>query len=145
MSKSVFYASSWMCHTSWAQVILINSAQPSSWPLGWIQPLCEVCAWPITFSLQETGSGCSFSKHSLLHLCSLGSQWQAQRGIWEGRGAQRVVRTPTQLPRALPPGQPQHSRCVSPSCTLIRVVLCAWKARSSLTNRILLLHGQSKM
>lgn len=132
--------SSRMCHTSWVQVILTNSAWSSSWPVGWVQPLCEVFTWPVTFSLQETGNRCSFSKCSLLHLPSLGRWVASWKGHQEGQTSPWGLSAP-------PPGScrcccwTSHNTsvcatvCLSQSCTLFHMILCAWKAPSSLTNR----------
>lgn len=76
---------SWMCHPSWLQASLTNSAWSSSWPVGQTQPLCEVSTWPITFLLLERANRCFFSRGSLLHLPPLGRWMAALKGHKEGQ------------------------------------------------------------
>ena len=79
------WVSSWMCHTSWGHAILANSAWSSSWPAGWIQPLCEVSTWPIAFSLQRQGTDAP-SANAASSTCPLwGDEWQVGRGVQQGR------------------------------------------------------------
>lgn len=140
-----------MCRTSWFHAILTNSAWSSSWPAGWVQPLCEVSTWPIASSLQETGNRCSFRKCSLLHQPSLG-RWVAslkmhkegQKSPWglsaPLAGSHRCCHGPATTPLCA-----QLHALASPSYSF--VWFCIHENLISLlqTEQSLLSYGQSKM
>lgn len=99
---------SWMCHASWLQASLTNSAWSSSWPVGQTQPLCEVSTWPITFLLLERAN-MLLQQRQPPPPASSGEMNGSSEGA-QGRASKSLgaAGPPTWLLQMLPLGHPKH-------------------------------------
>lgn len=115
---------SWMCHASWLQASLTNSAWSSSWPVGQTQPLW---GFYLTYHLLAAGK----SKQMLLQQrqppppASSGEMNGSSEGA-QGRAGKSLgaAGPPTWLLQMLPLGHPKHDHVhnyswASPTCSLI--------------------------